>query len=123
MGDRLMPNLKDAQHRRFLKILNDLDSELQMLGVRGDWGPIQHCGMAFEVLLSAFYHLSRFDGVSTNTLGAAGQSLIDTQIVRERGGIPYAYSVAAMGRATDKNTANFLRLFHEYRKTFVLPEK
>jgi hypothetical protein len=112
---------ENSHIRTLYKILHDLDCELQMLGVRSDWG-IQHTPQfASETLICCLNFLAKQPDAGDLLLSAA-QGLIDTAIERELGDDGQrCFSMKALKDAANVNDVTFARLLEEYRSKFQIP--
>jgi hypothetical protein len=123
---------KNSHVRALYKILHDLDCELQMLGVRSDWG-IQHTPQfASETLVCCLNFLSKQPDAGGDFLSDAAHSLLNMAVSSEKrdsqtdDGQPFSldnpcFSMAESKKADDANTTVFLELLTEYRKRFQRP--
>jgi hypothetical protein len=106
--------------KKLANILMKLDGELQMRGVRGDWGYSDRPDFCAETLTCCLRYISRLDSAPKNLLVDCAQSLIECYLTREENGIGI-HSISAIAEANDANDVIFKKLLEDYRKKMVRP--
>jgi hypothetical protein len=108
-------------HKKLYQILHDLDGELQMLGVRGDWGILQTPRFARETLECCLTLLSREPGAGKHYLRDGARHLINCELQREISKGGDSYTAAESSAANEANAVSFTKLLKQYRADFSYP--
>lgn len=116
-----MPKKNDRTAKLY-KILQDLECELQMLGVCMDFGAPMEPAFAAETLTSCLCFLSKQKNAPQELLLSEARHLINVAIRRENPKEPGVVSAAAMGVADTQNRVSFRQLLDSYRAVFKTPE-
>jgi hypothetical protein len=112
---------KKGRLEKLYKILRELDCELQMLGVRSDWGIDSMPDFAAETLTCCLALLATEPGASNDYLESAAQELLDTSINRETGGFNGFTTFAELDAADKANDVLFGKVLKDYRAGFQNP--
>jgi hypothetical protein len=103
-------------------ILRKMECELQMLGVRSDFGSPTEPGFAAETLTSCIQIITQQPNTPEGTLMLTVKDLLDTEMRRS---IPHAdtHTLAQWSAADEFNKASFQKLVEAYRAEFTMPEE
>ena len=113
---------KNSPLDKLYGILRKMECELQMLGVRSDFGSPTEPGFAAETLTSCIQIITRQPDTPDGTLLLTVKDLLDTEMRRT---IPHADShTLAQWDAADKfNQESFRKLVEAYRSDYRKPEE
>ncbi len=117
-----MATKKNDPLGKLYEILRKIESELQMLGVRSDFGSPTEPGFAAETLTSCIQIITRQPDTPDGTLLLTVKDLLDTEMRRT---IPHAdtHTLAQWSQADEFNKESFRRLVEAYRAEFKMPEE
>jgi hypothetical protein len=113
-GAAMSESKRTRNQKKLFAILTELDCQLQLLGVRGDWGSSGEAYFAAETLVAGLLFISRLDDAPKNLLLSSAKDLVEIAERRMRRREPEIITLAELVERAEHNATLFKKLFEQY---------